>query len=125
MAATANIRFFRGEDIELDVTMDPNPVGGVVGWAITFTLRKRLNQLPIIVTKTIGDGVTITNGPAGQFSVLLASSDTAELELDSTDDDGNTVGVYFFDIQRTDPGSRRVITFGTVTLEQAVRNIPT
>src|SRR6185295_19810429 len=93
MAATANMSYYRGEDVDITVTM--SPVEDITGWSITFTVRKTFNVLPILIQKSVGSGITITDGPNGVFVIHVDSADTANLD----------VGAYHFDIQRTDVGN--------------------
>lgn len=103
-AADASFTIHRGEDLNVQITM--SPVIDITGWAITFTMRKQIGYLPIAVQKTVGFGVTLTDPTNGIFVVHLDSADTKNLDL----------GNYFYDIEHTDPGARRVIVEGTITL---------
>jgi hypothetical protein len=112
MATSANISFYRGEDVTLVVTM--NPVVDISGWSLQFTVRAALDLLPIAITKTVGAGITITNGPGGIFRVVILRDDTVAL----------AVGTYLFDIQRIDSGYYTELLIGQLALLHPVSNIP-
>lgn len=113
MAITETISYYRGEDKTLEFTMDP--VEDITGWSIKFAVRKTIEVLPILITKTTGGGtVVIVNGPAGIFDVIMDSADTASLP----------VGDYLFDVQRTDSGEFSMLATGTLTLLQMVNDVP-
>lgn len=112
MSIVQNISVYRGEDIVLEHLMQP--VVDITGWALIFTVRKELDELPIVIQKTTGGGgIVIVDGPAGRDDITLLSADTAELD----------VGDYLFDIQRDDVGAHRELTTGTFTIVHPVRNI--
>lgn len=104
MASAANLSFYKGEDVVLTVTM--TPATSIAGWTLQFTLRKQFGDAAALVTKTTGAGITITDAANGVFKVTVASADTAGLDLRA----------YVYDIQRTDTGSRTVLTIGNLTL---------
>src|SRR3974390_865253 len=107
-----DISFHRGEDVLLTVTMVPTV--DITGWTITFTMRAKLDVLPVLVQKTGGPDITIVNGPGGIFSVKINSSDTA----------GALPMEYLFDIQRTDIGNRSVLVEGKINLIEMVNPVP-
>jgi hypothetical protein len=104
MASTANLSFYKGEDVVLTVTMAPPT--SISGWTLQFTLRKQHGDATALITKTSGAGITVTDSTNGIFKVTLASADTSALDLRA----------YVYDIQRTDSGSRTVLTIGNLTL---------
>lgn len=113
MPTPANFSFYKGEDIVVNVSIIP--VVNITGWSLKFTMRKTLDILPILITKTTGGGgITITNGPGGIFTITINDADTSSAD----------VGQYLFDIQRTDAGGAQVLTIGNVTLLHPVANIP-
>ena len=103
MSITSHINFFRGEDITLNFQM--TPVQDITGWGITWKMANQLGGT-ILLTKT----ATIVDGPRGQFSVSIASSDTS----------GLAVGRYVWDARRTDSGNKSTVADGYVTLKQEV-----
>lgn len=100
----ANVSFYKGEDVDLTVTLSPPT--NITGWSLQFTLRKQYGDAAALLTKTIGAGITVTDATNGVFKVALASADSAGLELKA----------YVYDIQRTDAGNRTVLTIGNLTL---------
>lgn len=104
MATIANISFYKGEDVTLTVTM--SPATNITGWTLAFTVRKSYGDASALMTKTSGAGITVTDATNGVFKVAIASADSTGLEQRA----------YVFDIQRTDSGSRTVLTIGTLTL---------
>lgn len=80
---------------------------GLVGTAITFTARRH-PRAPIFVQKTIGAGITITDGPAGKCTVKLEEADTASL--------GNWEHVFGWDVQVTISGDTSTVVEGTLTV---------
>lgn len=81
----------------------------ITGWAISFTVATALGAAASI-TKTVGAGITITDGPSGIITITLAKSDTQSL----------TAGGYVWDVTRTDSGSRVCLARGELLLEQEV-----
>ena len=133
MAAPFALTFFRGEAQRLRWQMDPNPLGGVVGWTLQFTMRKKLDKNIEVVIKTTTDGgIEVIDGPGGTADIILTSADTAAFKLDAVDDKGLPVlddrgfqvGIWQADVQRIDAGHENVASIGTITLEHPVRNFP-
>jgi hypothetical protein len=110
-AVPQNYEYYRGEDFSF--TTNVSPVVDITGWALTFTLRKNYDTLPILITKTVGFGITLTTPIDGEYKVALASADTAALPT----------GTYLYDIQRTDAGFKTVVQIGSITLLPPVKNI--
>lgn len=104
MATSANISFYKGEDITLTVTM--SPVTNITGWTLQFMVKKQYGDATAQITKTVGSGITITDATNGVFTVAIARADTSGLDP----------GVYVFDIQRTNAGNQTVLTIGNLTL---------
>jgi hypothetical protein len=99
IAQLQNDRFKRGQAILLTFTAD-STITSVTGWALKFALADRLGTT-VLITKTVGSGITIT------------SSTTVEVILDEADTDGIPAGLYFWDLQRTDPGEETNLANGT------------
>lgn len=77
-----NITLYRGQDLDIDITLDP--VIDITGYNIVFTVRRSLGLTagPVLLTKSTGAGIIITNGPAGKFTISLLSADTTNLKFD-------------------------------------------
>ncbi len=135
------LTLFRGENRSYLFQMNPNPVGGISGRTIQFTVRKKLGVLPIAITLSTDSvvnesskgSISIIDGPGGTARITLLSAATAPLTLDSVDDKGNPildelgfqVGVYQADVQFVDTGHEAVPSRGTLTLRRPARDIPT
>ena len=69
------------------------------------------------LSKTVGGGITITDGPRGIVTIALAKGDTSSLTVTTALADG--LG-YVWEIKRTDSGSNLVLARGQLILEQEV-----
>lgn len=77
----------------------------ITGCSLTFTL-KDLNNVTK-VTKTTGNGITVTNAKYGECQVLLLDSDTNGL-----------LGKYNYSIKLTDAyGNKSTVVKDTITIE--------
>lgn len=110
MAIEASISFYKGEAILLTVTI--TPVTNITGWSITFTLRDKYTGA-VLLTKSVGTGVTITDGPGGVFTVLLTKANTSIGQALASN---RTPVEALFDIRRTDTGSEAALTVGDVEI---------
>ena len=85
-----------GNDIELSNTDK-----------LYFTVKKDAYSTDVVVQKTRGNGITITDD--GYIHVRLEADDTAELDY----------GTYGFDISiKTASGIVKTLTIGTITLTE-------
>jgi hypothetical protein len=112
---TADDDFFLGEDKILVDTIyqsDGTTVQNVTGWAISFMVKKNATDADASakITKTTGAGIVLTTPLSGLITITLTDTDTASLPADS----------YRYEVKRTDDGSETVLTFGRLTLRQAV-----
>lgn len=102
MASSDIISIFRGEDLDLNFTLDP--AEDITGWTIVFTARTDSG----VLTKP----GTVVDGPNGKFDVTL----------DDVDTDGVKPGHYAYDVWRTDTGSERVLAIGTLKILAVIRD---
>lgn len=104
--------WFTGEDKVLRFTVygEGEVVENVTGWTFEWKLYKRRESATALVTKTVGAGVTVTNGPGGQVSIVVAAADTAAL----------VDGSYAYVFRRTNAGASQVLAYGGVALRSAV-----
>lgn len=114
MSVQQNESFHRGEDITLRLEVTTTGVGGgpavdITGWAISFSMQRRTPG-SIVLSKTVGSGITITDGPNGRADVVLSDDDTNAL----------IPGDYDYDLKRTDSDSEAVLTTGTLTIKSTV-----
>lgn len=114
MASNADFTIYRGEDIALVFTQ--NQANGstpqnITGWTITF--RAAATQYgAAVITKT----PTLTTPLQGIFTVNLASADTSGLTQDGADT------TYYYDIRRTDAGSRTELFTGLLIVKDTNTN---
>lgn len=97
-----------GTDITLNFTIYQSGTTlpqDITGWSIQFVIHPTGSETNL-VTKTIGSGVTIISGPAGQGTISIAAADTASI----------APATYLFRIERTDTGSDEVLTIGLVPI---------
>jgi hypothetical protein len=104
VANQQNISFYKGEDVVLNGVL--SPVIDITGWSLQFAVQAVVGQNPILILKTTSNGgIQIINGPQSLFNVIIHSSDSAI-----------PAGVYYFDVQRIDPGNHRELVIGTLTI---------
>ncbi len=97
-ATGQNFQMFQGDDKILVVTVYDNDdfenVVNISGATIQFVIYKQTTG-QIVVTKSSGSGITITDAENGELEITLAGSDTASLygtflhECELTDSTGN------------------------------------
>ena len=100
--------------IELTVNnQDDTAVENITGAAITFALSKQAGNVTspkpagaALVTKTVGSGITITDGPNGRADVVLAPADSASLPA----------GVYYYEVQIILAGATATTHYGQITI---------
>lgn len=114
MATRSDFTFERGEDVTLTYTLlqaDGVTRQNITGWTMTF--RAGTAQYgAATITKT----PTITDATNGVFTVQLASADTSGLTQDGI------VGTYYYDVRRTDSGSRTELFEGILTVQDTFTN---
>jgi len=106
MATTEKIEIIRGEDILIEVTV----TGQIItGWALIFAVAPKYQDTAVI-TKSIGSGITITDGAHGIFQVALSDDDTKDLRT----------GGYVWDVKRNDAGQEAVLSRGEFVIKPNV-----
>lgn len=103
MAVIQNVAFYKGEDVSLHFTM--SPVEDITGWTIVLTLKQTPSTAVLDVISA-----TITDGPAGEFTIDMPASVT-----------GIEARSYVYDVVRTDPGAVKVLAMGTINIKAGVR----
>lgn len=78
----------------------------ITGWTITFTIHAYGDPNVTYITKTVSSGITISNGPAGELTVVV----------DDDDVDDMLPGGYEYRLERTTAGSEFIIGRGMYTL---------
>jgi hypothetical protein len=91
-------RVVQGDDVKLNFTIQDRTDTAVDitnSQAITFKVRKEVGAT-VTISKTLGSGIAITDGAAGQLTVTLESTDTEDMnigghvmELQITDENGD------------------------------------
>ena len=92
--ARLNINFYPGDDERFTIFWE-NPPGtpadDITGAAIRMQIRKGpADSFPVVVEASIGDGITIVDGPGAEFQVFFSLAKT--LQLSGKDK-------FFYDIQ--------------------------
>jgi len=77
------LEMYAGETKWLEVTL-ADQYGVPVN--LTGAEIKYIAQLPVPIEKTVGDGITITDPPAGVFEIAIGEDDTAEFAYTITVD---------------------------------------
>ena len=118
MPAQANIdlddELFTGKDRTLQFTVvdAAGAAQAITGWALKWVLCSNQDRRTPLVSKTVGSGITITNGAGGICQVAITDDDTATLA-------GAEDPKYFHELSRTDSGNEDVLAYGTVVLRQS------
>lgn len=112
MALEQNFETFSGNDVVLVVTVedadagDGSPLNLAGAQEVIWALAKRANATAIL-TKTLGDGVEITDAAAGEVEVTLTSADLEPLR-----------GDYYHEMRVTNSaGQKATVMYGDVTLK--------
>lgn len=108
------VRIIRDTDFTIKASMSPPK--DMTGWAITFTLRDAVGGTSNF-TKTVGSGITITDGAKGVITIAVADTDTSALT--ATRSLAANKG-YVWEIKRTDAGFETVLARGQMILEQEI-----
>jgi hypothetical protein len=106
---TAAMGFFAGEDKAIIFTIRDADGGvmNITGWAIQFRMAATLGGTPLVTRFA-----SPTTPASGICTVQIPSSDT--INLDSPPDPDS---LYWYDLRRTDVGSRAELAYGTVDLQ--------
>lgn len=100
---STDLECYRGEDVEIDYT-HLTATDDLTTWALTFEVRTAWSAA-VLVTKSVGSGVTVT-GPLAA-TIVLASAD-----LDQTPKKS-----YVYAFSRRTPGARAVLAEGAFTIK--------
>lgn len=107
MATVTNIGFDRGEDITIKVTVAGD--GDISGWTLQCDIKSPGGGSAVI-SKTVGNGITITDGANRKFEIALADTDTDKL-----------VGpTYQWGVKRTNAGQEAGLAKGLITVGDSV-----
>lgn len=105
-----------GDNRVLEFTVNQQDDSGpenITGAAMTFALSKQdasaTSPKPsgaALVTKTVGSGITIVDGPNGRADVALVPADTAAMKA----------GVFYYELQVVLGGITATVAYGAVTI---------
>lgn len=100
-----------GEDRTLRFTVYDGPtndtVVDVTGYSLEWVIRENDGNGTVLLTKAVGTGITITDGPNGIIDVAIDDDETVSL----------VEGVYFYTLRRNEPGNEVVLAYGTAILQ--------
>jgi hypothetical protein len=105
-----NFDMFSGNNKQLVVTVLDAPNGSVVDITGATAVKWQLFHAAAastdpVISKTLVSGITLSDPTAGQFTVLLSSTDTAGLS-----------GKYYYEAEVTDVSSRKeTVASGYIT----------
>lgn len=107
---------YQGSDVTITDTIyeaDGFTRKNITGWALEATFAP-LDTMTIDddLTKTIGDGVTITDGVNGVCEIVLLAADTADMR--SVD--------WEWALWRIDAGFKHPLSLGTITVAETARS---
>lgn len=103
----ADFSMYSGDSKIIQVTLQ-DASGAAVDVSSPMTIIWQLSKKvtsPALLTKTVGTGIAVTNGPLGKFEITLAPVDTAGLK-----------GDYYQEIEINDSGTISTVLTGTVTI---------
>lgn len=109
---TAAEELFSGTDkvLQYTVTDSAGAVQIITGWALRWALYAIGDRTTALITKTVGAGITITNGAGGILQVAISDDDTNSLTANAR------TPLYDYELRRTDSGNEDVLAYGTVVL---------
>jgi len=82
--------------------------GAAITWALSRAVTDKVEPKGVaIVSKTVGSGITITDGSNGLVEVTIAEADTASL-----------AGTYYHEMQMVLSGNTSTIMYGTVIIKK-------
>jgi len=108
------LRSVRGDTTawEFAITEPDGDPQSLIGATITFSARARLDDPAPVFTRTIGQGITVTDAAAGEITVRLAEADTSALTQPTT---------YYWDLEVVDAaGNRATVADGTLAIRMDV-----
>lgn len=78
MATYHHLKMTAGDDQTFDISVTDAGAVDLTGASVTWILRRAPGS-PAILTKTVGSGITIQDGPGGIFRLTLDEADTEAL----------------------------------------------
>lgn len=111
MATQVDFSVVRYADGTLSVNIAP--ATSIAGWALRFEAQHRAGGLSGLITKVSASGygggqsgITVTDSGNGRFNIAINGIDTSGLDP----------GSYSYSVQRTDSGSRTMISEGFLNI---------
>ncbi len=98
MPTNPSLTIYRGEDVVLPWDIDED----ITGWTIAFDINATLQD----ATPTVTVAATITDAATGYCEVALTDTHTELL----------AVGVYYYELSRTNAGAEAVLAQGKITV---------
>lgn len=92
----------------------------IAGWALSFMVKKRLSyadSAAIITKTTAAGGISITGTYNADPDV---NTQVATVTVTDDDSDGESAGVYYYELKRTDAGFETILAYGELELKQSV-----
>jgi hypothetical protein len=83
--------------------------GDMTGWGLEFVVKNAAAEEEKLISKTVGDGITITDGPNRTFRVTVDAGDTL----------GWRGGWYDYAVVRTDTDQEQLVLFGPALIRRA------
>jgi hypothetical protein len=114
MAVTSSFSLRVGEDTPIDLCVVPTV--NIKGWELVFVaaVAGGAGSAAASLRYTTAPSISITDGPAGQLRVVIASADTAALP----------VGLYAWEVRRVDSGYDQTQAEGVFYLLPSPSYIP-
>lgn len=103
-----NLIAFSGDTAvyKFTVTDNADAIVDLTGISATWILSKRVDS-PILLTKTIGSGIVVTDAAGGLLEVTTIPADTEDLQ-----------GLHYWELEIVDSGGQKVtVANGTLTLK--------
>lgn len=113
-----NIKMTRGDSKAIAGKVTTVPAGAAVditSHLIWFTAKRRISDADneAVFQKTVGDGITVTDGPAGEFAIQINPSDTSGL----SDVEANNL---YYDLQVKTGSTVQTLSKGRLLVEYDV-----
>jgi hypothetical protein len=103
--------WFIGETKTFEFTIrdEDKNLANIAGWTLLWALRVDEGEETPLISKTTGDGITITDGPNGICQVKVDATDTVALGE----------GDFAHALMRTDTDAETILSFGEAALRFA------
>jgi hypothetical protein len=110
MPVVADIRYYFG--IHLTVGCSPfSGVTDITGWTMLLTIRDKIGGTVLLTGGTDDGSIVITDAVAGNFNIVLTTTQTQTLPAKT----------YVYDIHRTDQGFEDLLATGVWQVDAEVR----